>query len=1045
MRRVEISLLGRFEVCVDGAVVPERAWARRHASALMKVLALANGRRLHREQVVDLVWPDDTLDTAVPKLHKAAHFARKATGDPGAVVLRDDTVQLFPDAEVAVDVNTFEELARRALAEGDAGTARDALGVYGGDLCPQDLYEGWADERREQLRLRRLELLRLAGEWEVLAELDPGDERAHLELMRRHAAAGDRHAALRQFERMDRTLRRELGVAPGPEASALRDRLLADVQLTVRSAALVGRARDLAQVDDVLADAAAGRARTVVVTGAPGIGKSELLREARARAEARGFRVGHGVSAAVEGAWPYAPVVEALADLCRHHATLLDGLADTYRQEIDRVLAGEAGNWTGQGGHQRLFVAAAELVRLAAATNGLLLTIDDVHDADEASLRLLHYLARTTVGQRVAIVLSHRPAPLPPALTEMRASVLGRHGGSEVVLSPLAPDDVGTLVGLHVERASGELVERISALSGGVPFAVVELARRAAHEPEWVRLVDVNMIGGIAPATREVLQRVAVVGLTFDTDEFVALSGVSERDAYEHLDAALGSCVVEPAAAGYRFRHGLVRDALLDDVPPHRQRLIHRDAAARLEELGASPARIGHHLLRAGESGRAVGFHLRAAETAASVGAYRDALDLVDAIYAHASGGERSRLLALRADLLTAVGDPRAVPAYREALDIAAPGTTRLLRARLARVAVMSGDLPTAAAALEGVELDGGPDDGEILLARGHVAFFTSDFDGAWEIAEEAQRRILGGDKNWQVLDLVSLQGLLAHRRGEWFDRMGLELRRTRDTPEVANAVFDGHLCAAEYLLYGPTPYGEVIDLARRMRTTAQRSGALRASAFATALIGEAALLSGDLDLAASELREAADLHHDLGSTAGEAHSLQRLAEVHVARGERTEAVALLRQALRLARWSMIALHLMQRIHGTMILAAPDPLAARAEVDRAEAALGVDDWCIFCTIMLSVPATIACARSGDLEHAKHHLWLARQSARLWEGTAWEASLAEATAHVALAEGDEEKARAYFTRAVELFERSGQPRDAARARETGRDAVQIATL
>ena len=79
-------------------------------------------------------------------------------------------------------------------------------------------------------------------------------------------------------------------------------------------------------------------------------------------------------------------------------------------------------------------------------------------------------------------------------------------------------------------------------------------------------------------------------------------------------------------------------------------------------------------------------------------------------------------------------------------------------------------------------------------------------------MAEEARRRVLAGDKTWQVLDLVSLQGLLAHQRGEWFDRMRAELRRTRDVPEVANAVFDGYLCPAEYLLYGPTPYADVIE-----------------------------------------------------------------------------------------------------------------------------------------------------------------------------------------------------------------------------------------
>ena len=70
---VRVTLLGRFAVSVGGVPVAEAGWKRRHATAVVKVLALAPGRRLHREQVIDLIWPDDTIAAAMPKLHKAAH------------------------------------------------------------------------------------------------------------------------------------------------------------------------------------------------------------------------------------------------------------------------------------------------------------------------------------------------------------------------------------------------------------------------------------------------------------------------------------------------------------------------------------------------------------------------------------------------------------------------------------------------------------------------------------------------------------------------------------------------------------------------------------------------------------------------------------------------------------------------------------------------------------------------------------------------------------------------------------------------------------
>ena len=69
-----------------------------------------------------------------------------------------------------------------------------------------------------------------------------------------------------------------------------------------------------------------------------------------------------------------------------------------------------------------------------------------------------------------------------------------------------------------------------------------------------------------------------------------------------------------------------------------------------------------------------------------------------------------------------------------------------------------------------------------------------------------------------RLLDVITLQGMIAHNRGEWFDRLRRELRATTEHPELASAVFDSHLCVAEYLLYGPTPYDEVVALTRQLR-----------------------------------------------------------------------------------------------------------------------------------------------------------------------------------------------------------------------------------
>ena len=79
---VRITLLGGFEVIAAGTVVPSAHWRRRHAAALVKVLAMLPGRRMHREQVIDTIWPELSVDEAAPRLHKAAHYARRALQHP---------------------------------------------------------------------------------------------------------------------------------------------------------------------------------------------------------------------------------------------------------------------------------------------------------------------------------------------------------------------------------------------------------------------------------------------------------------------------------------------------------------------------------------------------------------------------------------------------------------------------------------------------------------------------------------------------------------------------------------------------------------------------------------------------------------------------------------------------------------------------------------------------------------------------------------------------------------------------------------------------
>ena len=1022
---VQLQLLGRFEAVVDGGVVPPSAWGRRHAAALVKALALAAGRRLHREQLLELVWPGVDPATAAPRLHKAAHYARRALG---ADALHTGNDMVWLDRTVEIDLDHFRVAAERAVRQDAENLAAAAIALYGGPLLPDDLFEPWTERTRDEARLLYLDCLRLARQWDAVLREEPADEPAHLALMRAMADKGDLRGALRQFQRMEQALQRELGAVPSAAAQRLRARLEGAVSglhapAALKRRPLVGRREVAGVLREHLTRAAQGHGGVVLVSGPPGVGKTAVLDLSLELAEQRGFRTGRGTASAVEGQWPYAPVLEVFSDIGRKHPALLDGLDDAYRRELERALGGRDVEWSGESSHQRLFVAAAELLRLAAAGHGLLFVVDDMQESDDASLRLLHYLARCALREPVLIVAAHRPTS-ESAFTEIVDSLLVRGAGTRVPLMPLGEPDTLRLLADHFPDLPAETARQIWTVSGGLPFAILEQARAyTANTPITV--------AALTAAARATLQRVALLGATFTADELVSCAQADDDRAYRHLEQALDALIIEPAGPGYRFRHPLVREALLRALPAHEEPAAHRAAAEALVQTNAPPGRVAWQFLKAGSPTRAVPYALRAVETAGALGAYRDGLALIDAVRAHAGPDELPTLLARRGDLLLALGDPGAVAAYQEAVAVTTGTQHRLVRARLARAASFTEDIDTARAALADLDLEGDAADSSILRAQGVVAYFSGDVDRAWEIASRARQLLQSADDPWHLVDLVGLQGLIAHQRGELFERFRLELRRTHGRQRLAEVLFDAHLCVAEFMLYGRMPYAEVIRDAEELRRSAEEAGALRGMAFATALIGEAALLMDDLDRAERELLDGIDLHREVAAPAGEAHGLQRLAEVKLARGDREAARQLLQKSLPLARWSATSPHLVQRIYGTMIAAADAPADARAVVDMAEATMGETDRCFLCGVMFALPASIACAEVGDLDTAHTYLAVGEASAARWEGTSWTAAAEEARAHLAAAEGRPSEAVESFQRADRLYSAAGHRRAAER--------------
>jgi predicted ATPase len=166
VQKITITLLGGFSATVDGERLDERAWRLKKARELVKLLALAPGHRLHRDQAMDILWPELGASAAANNLNQAVHVARKALG-ADAILLRDEVLSLAPELEV--DVELFELAAADARRAGTAAAYRAALALYSGELLPENRYDDWAAPRREEAAGLAVEL---AGE---LTALGPAD------------------------------------------------------------------------------------------------------------------------------------------------------------------------------------------------------------------------------------------------------------------------------------------------------------------------------------------------------------------------------------------------------------------------------------------------------------------------------------------------------------------------------------------------------------------------------------------------------------------------------------------------------------------------------------------------------------------------------------------------------------------------------------------------------------------------------------------------------------------------------------------------------
>ncbi|HEX3310532.1 MAG TPA: AAA family ATPase, partial [Streptosporangiaceae bacterium] len=406
---------------------------------------------------------------------------------------------------------------------------------------------------------------------------------------------------------------------------------------------LVARAGVLAEAGSVLTAARAGRGALLTITGEPGIGKTRLAEEAAAQAD--GFEVIWTWCPAAAGGAALRPWSRVVRVLAGGHTAVARLIADSpfLAALADPARSGDARD--PEGARSQLSFDLAEVFAVAAAKRPVLVVIDDAHQADVSSLRLLTELAPALRTMPAAVLVTARDGDRDwHGRLGMRTALL--RSGDVISLQPVAEGDVAAVVaGVTGAPAGPDLVGVIAERSAGNPFLATELARQLtgrnaepasvrAIVPDSVRALAGARVGELTGTARDVVLAASVLGTRFRRDVLAGVAGLEPGELAGALAAGRDTSLLQLAEPGEdRFRHDLVRDAIYDSIPADVREDLHTRAGGVLASLAGrgrdvDDAEVAYHLARAGTAaaGPAAEYARRAGDRALAALAFEDAV-----------------------------------------------------------------------------------------------------------------------------------------------------------------------------------------------------------------------------------------------------------------------------------------------------------------------------------------------------------------------------------------------------------------------------------
>lgn len=360
--------------------------------------------------------------------------------------------------------------------------------------------------------------------------------------------------------------------------------MLSDVETRSVSPVFVGRAAELAVLGEALdCIAVSGEPQALLIGGEAGVGKTRLIEEFGESARARGALVALGgcIEIGSEGL-PFAPFSAILHTLNWHLRDELATAVAGQEGELSRILP-ELGETPGKAhdeetGRARLFELTARLLERLAAHRTLVLVIEDLHWADRSTRELLAYLLRALHDANVLLVATyrsddiHRRHPLRPFLAEIDRMRTVRR----VELARFNREEVRSqIAGIKGSAPEEDTVDRVYQRSEGNAFFVEELACGLADGAlhglsDPLRDLLLVRVEALPEDAQRVVRTAAEGGSTVEHELLAAVCRMPEDDLIEALRAAVGSNTLVPTqdGTGYRFRHALAREAVVDDLLP---------------------------------------------------------------------------------------------------------------------------------------------------------------------------------------------------------------------------------------------------------------------------------------------------------------------------------------------------------------------------------------------------------------------------------------------------------------------------------------------